>query len=309
LSAAICNWRDGRRAALSIRFDDSHPTHLSTAIPILDEYGFRGTFMVNPGEHPPNSRRRSAFHTQRSEWETVAKTGSHEFANHTLHHQGAENDEEMESQVGEASKAIWRLFPDRSKLLALNLGGGTYWTTTKTLRYYLDKYHLFDVSGSLGMDDVYGNRVAAFRQHLERHLESAGWCRVHYHDIGQGHAASEANFRAALDVAREHEAELWIAGMAEIHKYQTERNQAKLAIANQGPRRVTLELSCSTDPELYDQPLTIEIALPDNWSPEEVAVKPAEAGIVPTPITRSSNAVIRFDVPPITARYTIERAQ
>lgn len=49
LSVMITRWYDGRQAALSIRFDDSHPTHLSKAIPILREYGFRGTFMVNPG--------------------------------------------------------------------------------------------------------------------------------------------------------------------------------------------------------------------------------------------------------------------
>ncbi len=309
LSVAIADWYGGRRAALSIRFDDSHPTHLSKVVPTLDEYGFRGTFMVNPGEHPPNSRRRSAFHTQRSEWEAVARRGNHEFANHTLHHQGAQNDEEMEYQVGEACEAIWRLFPDKSKLLALNLGGGTYWETTRTLRYYLDKYHLFDISGSLGMDDVYGNRVEAFRQHLQRHLDRSGWCRMHYHDIGDDHGASEANFRAALDIAKEHEAELWIAGMADIHKYQTERDQATLAIANRGPRRAAVTLSCSTDAKLYDQDLTIELALPQGWSPEQVTVSPIEPGRVVSPASISDNTAIRCDLPPITATYIVEKTQ
>ena len=305
LSAAIADWHAGRRAALSIRFDDSHPTHLSKAVPTLDEYGFRGTFMVNPGEHPPNSRRRSAFHTHRSEWEAVARSGNHEFANHTLHHQGAQNDREMEYQVAEASQAIWKLFPGNSRLLALNLGGGTYWETTRTLRYYLDKYHLFDISGSMGMDDVYGNRVAAFRQHLERHIERAGWCKMHYHGIGEGHGASEANFRAALDVAKEHQSELWIAGMADIHKYQTERNQAKLTIAGQGPDRAAVTLSCSTDPKLYDQDLTIEISLPKGWSPNQVTVTPTDSDRAVPPISISGNTAVRCNVRPITATYIV----
>jgi hypothetical protein len=151
LRGTISKWYGGRRAALSIRFDDSHPTHLSKAIPILNEYGFRGTFMVNPAGHTANSRRRSAFEDHRLEWEAVARRGRHEFANHTMNHRGAEDDESMEYEIGEAAKAIWKLFPKRSKLAALNLGGGTQWVTTKPLRYYLDKYHLFDASSRIKM--------------------------------------------------------------------------------------------------------------------------------------------------------------
>lgn len=156
MSMTIARWYDGNQAALSIRFDDSHPSHLSKAIPILREYGFRGTFMINPGEREPNSRRRSAFEDHRAEWEAVAKRGDQEFANHSAHHRGAVGDADMEAEIGEAAKTIWRLFPDKSRLTALNLGGGTLWETTRTLRYYLEKYHHFDASqNSLGMDDSY----------------------------------------------------------------------------------------------------------------------------------------------------------
>ena len=39
LAATICRWFDGRQAAVSFRFDDSYPSHILTAIPILREYG------------------------------------------------------------------------------------------------------------------------------------------------------------------------------------------------------------------------------------------------------------------------------
>ena len=310
LSATITPWYDGRRAALSIRFDDSHPTHLSKAIPILREYGFRGTFMVNPGDRPPNSRRRSAFQDHRSEWQACARRGDQEFANHTMHHCGAGDDESMEREIGEASKAIWRLFPDKSRLLALNLGGGTEWKTTRTLRYYLDKHHLFDASAnSTGMDDAYGNRVAAFRRFLEAHIQRGLWYKVHYHYIGEGLSTSEANFRAALDVAKEHEADLWIAGMADIHKYQTERRGAKLSIETGGPRQATLRLTCSTDSELYDQPLTIDLALPQSWSPERVVVRDHRREKIDTrKAVAAEGVVLRFDTAPTDGRYTIEES-
>ncbi len=307
LNATICRWRDGRRAALSIRFDDSHPTHLSKAIPILNTYGFRGTFMVNPGGHSPNNRQRSAFEERRAEWEAVAKRGRHEFANHTMHHRGAKNDEQMEREVGDAAKAIWRLFPQKSKLAALNLGGGTQWVTTRTLQYYLDKYHLFDASSnSTGMDDVYGKRVATFRRLLEAHIDRGLWYKIHYHYIGKNLSSSEANFRAVLNIAKKNEAQLWIAGMADIHKYQTERRSARLAIESDGPSRVSLRLSCTTKPELYDQPLTIEVVLPKSWLANRVMVRNREGKAIATQSKQSNGqTLLYFDVAPRNGLYSV----
>lgn len=308
LKATICNWYDGRQAALSIRFDDSHPTHLSKAIPILNEYGFCGTFMVNPGGHPPNSRVRSAFEDHRSEWEAVASRGKHEFANHTLNHHGAQNDQSMEREVADASTAIWKLCPDKSRLLALNLGGGTQWVTTRPLRYYLDKYHLFDASAnSTGMDDTYGKRVETFRRLLKAHLERGLWYKVHYHYIGEGLSTSEANFRAALDIAKQHQHQLWIAGMGEIHKYQTERRGASLKIAHQSKRLVKLKVSCTTELALYDQPLTMEITLPETWKAGRVVVSnQQDKEIKFRKVVQSDGNVLRFDVRPTDSEYSIE---
>ena len=307
LSLTIARWHDGRQAALSIRFDDSHPSHLSKAIPILREYGFRGTFMINPGEREPNSRRRSAFEDYRAEWEAVAKRGDQEFANHSAHHRGAIGDADMEAEVGDAAKAIWKLSPGKSKLTALNLGGGTLWETTHTLRYYLDKYHQFDASqNSLGMDDSYGNRVDAFRKMLEQHIQRGLWCRIHYHYIGEGLSSSEANFRAALDIARKHEASLWIAGMADIYKYQTERIGAALSRVQSDDRQLSFRLTSLTDPEFYDQPLTIEVAIPQSWPPDRVAVKDEEDKSIAVRVGQArGESMVRFEVVPRNMTYRI----
>jgi len=310
LSATICNWYDGRRAALSFRFDDSHATHLSKAIPILNEYGFRGTFMVNPGGHQLNSRVRSAFEDHRVEWEAVANSGKHELANHTLNHSGALDDKSMELEIGNAAQVIWKLCPGKSKLLALNLGGGTQWETTQPLQYYLDKYHQFDASSnSTGMDDIYGKRVETFQRLLETHIERGLWYKVHYHYIGDGLSSSEAHFRAALDIAKQHQDKLWIAGMGDIYKYQTERRSARLEIENKSKRQIVLKLSCATDPALYDQRLTVEVALPKSWESDRVVVTDKNSKEID--VRRESmpaGVKLRFDVLPIDADYTIEKA-
>ena len=297
--ASICTWYDGRRAALSLRFDDSHPTHLSKVIPYLRQYGFKGTFMINPGN--------SDYLEHKTEWEIVARQGDMEFANHTMHHRGARNDEEMEHEIGDAALYIQSLFPNKSKLIALNLGGGTWWTTTKPLRYYLDKYSLFDaMSGSLSMDDNYGHRVEAFKRHLERNIERGGWCRVHFHSIGKGFSTSEEHFRAILDIVKAHEHKLWIAGVADAYKYLQERRASKLEIVNISQSSVKLKLTCLTDSTLYDQPLTLEVTCPRSWSTEKVRVTDAEGNILPTRrVSTATGVVLRFDVPPVTASYTI----
>lgn len=304
----LAQWHDGRAAALSIRFDDSHPTHLSKVDPILREYGFRGTFMINPGASEPGSRHRSDFAIHRTEWEALARRGDHELANHSAHHRGGFGDEDMEAEIGDAAQVIWSLTPGKSKLMALNLGGGTRWETTRTLRYYLDKYHQFDASeNSTGMDDSYGNRVANFRRLLEQHLQRGLWCRIHYHYIGEGLSSSEANFRAALDIAKEHQSKLWIAGMANIYKYQTERNTSKLTLQKSDANNLTFHFACGSDPALYDQPLTLEVTSTRKALDAcQIKIRNAEGNPLPLRISNNDASVLRFDVPPVEAVYSIQ---
>lgn len=300
--ASICKWYGGRDAALSIRFDDSHPTHLSQAIPILREFGIRTTFMINPGN--PD------FQEHREEWEVCARTGEHEFANHTLHHRGAATEEGIECELGEVSKYIWTLFPQRSKLVALNRGGGTVWVTKKPFSHYLRKYHLFHVSGSLGMDDVYGNRIAAFERHLVSHIQRGGWCKTHFHSIGQGLATSEENFIAEMRLVKKYEPQLWLAGLADIYKYQAERKAAKLALIALSPDCVEVQLSCGTDPGLYDQRLTIQVELPHDWSPARIRVMHEdEEPVIFRVVSGPERNLIRWHVPPVNSRYVLRREQ
>lgn len=301
LSAKICRWFDGKRSALSLRFDDSHPTHLSIVVPLLDKYGFRGTFMINPG--------RSDFQSHRAEWEVVAQKGRHEFANHTMRHRGAASDSELEREIGNASEYIWSLAPDESRLIALNIGGATTITTSHPLQYFLDQYHVFPVWGSLGMDDVYRQRTTAFRRHLENHIERGLWCKTHFHSVGLGLATSAENFIATMEIVEEFSSKIWVTGLANAFKYQEERSFAKISLKALSPEEALIEVTCLTDPALYDHPLTLEVELPEVWNSDDVSIIRDSGSRVqliresPTKIER----VLRFHVPPVTGRYFIHR--
>jgi hypothetical protein len=303
----IANWPQGRVAALSIRFDDSHPTHLSKAIPILREYGFKGTFMVNPGPKEPGSRQSYSFETQHAEWEAVMKQGDMELANHSAHHRGARGDDEMESEIGSAAAAIWKLTPGKSKLMALNLGGGTRWETTRTLRHYLDKYHQFDASsGSLGMDDSYGGRVEAFRKALRNPPPARPVVprALPLHRRGpqqhRGQLPRRARHRqTASGQALDRQA--WQTSTS-IKPNATAR---KSRLVKSDAKSLTFQLDCHTDVKLYDQSLTLEITPAAAWDASKVIVKDDDGQSHPATI---EGTLLRCTVPPREGAYSITSA-
>lgn len=154
------------------------------------------------------------------------------------------------------------------------------------------------------MADAYGNRVQAFRAALARALERGGWLTALFHRIGP--SISEENFRATLEIIREHEKEIWVAGMADAYKYQEERKASALELTRKGPGRLVLQLTCGTDGKLYDQPLTLELTLPKGVDPEAVRIHgPGGKFVNLQPVVDAGEAAVRFNVPPTTADYVI----
>lgn len=112
-------WPNGCRCAISLTFDDGYPSQLKTAVPLLNEYGLRGTFYLNPGGDDWKDRI--------SPWRDVAQSG-HEIGNHSLSHlcscnfsgdpncRGLENVslEEIESDILEAQRRLETVIPGQN---------------------------------------------------------------------------------------------------------------------------------------------------------------------------------------------------
>jgi hypothetical protein len=114
-------------------------------------------------------------------------------------------------------------------------------------------------------------------------------------------------FRAVLDSAKQHAASPWIEGMADIHKYQTERNAAKLALLKSDAKHLSFRLTCTTDPADYDQLLTIELAPPSGWGSNKIRIKGTTGPVIKTCTRNEEGASTpRFDVSPRDAEFVIE---
>jgi hypothetical protein len=298
--ARVCRWFGGKKAALSLRFDDSHVTHADIAIPALDELGLVGTFLVVPGG--------KAYEQRRSVWESPAVAARHELADHTWLHHGARTDAEAEEQIGRPAEEIRRLQPQDS-LVTFEPGGATIWMQRKLFASFDAKYHLYDVNDQAGRgrnvmscSEVYSFfSVEAFRRKLEDVIAKGDWFQPHFHQIDEtGHLRiTPPVFRQVLEVAHEHAADLWQAGISAIHQYEEERDNAAVWVQADGDDALILDLTVATDPRLYTQPLTLEVDLPAGAA---ATVTDAAGKAV---AARKDGSVLRFEVAPVDARYTI----
>jgi hypothetical protein len=131
---------------------------------------------------------------------------------------------------------------------------------------------------------------------------------VHFHSIGAGLATSESNFRAALDLLHGFEDGVWIAGVAQAFKYQAERTAARLELRRDGGDRLILSCSFQTDPNLYDQPLTLRVTLRPGQSLEQLSLI-REGREIPRlqgeTLDEGAPSAL-FDVPPTSSDYMIE---
>jgi hypothetical protein len=298
--ARVCRWYGGKQAALSLRFDDSHPTQIENALPLLNEYGCIGTFLVNPGN--------PGYQQYRSVWEGALVAGGHELGDHTLNHNGALTDRDAELQIGRAAEAIRRADPARTQVLVFLGGGGTQWMQRKPFDFFMAKYHLLRPRGGGGMscrEDV-GWKPSDFVARLDQAIANGEWLQAHFHCVGLGHLPiSVQSFREVLEAARAHRADLWQAGMNSILQYVEERDHSIVWAHAKSDDEVALDLVSEVGPDLYRQPLVLELEVPSRAT--GIVVMDAVGKVIPARVERAGGGkVVRFDAAARDATFVVK---
>ncbi|MDD4193486.1 MAG: glycoside hydrolase family 3 N-terminal domain-containing protein, partial [Mangrovibacterium sp.] len=72
---AFFEWPEGKKMALSLTFDDARLTQIDKGIPLLDQYGVKGTFYVSPNSLLQRTAR----------WRKAVENG-HDIGNHSMVH-------------------------------------------------------------------------------------------------------------------------------------------------------------------------------------------------------------------------------
>ena len=275
LKPHIARWYGNRKAALSLRFDDSLESHVEYVIPKLNEDGIKATFMVSPG--------RTQYRKYKDFWENKVPRMGHHLGNHTMHHRGANSLEEADHEIGEVSRLLWKLYPDQSRLKVFASGGGKKWggmdwelaPPDNEYKKFVEKYFLIDLYD--GKHPAHSTHSRLSVQELCSAVDKATRDGRHlpfmFHGIGtpgimdrlktlyRGYdlVVPRATFEGLLDCVDTKKADLWVAPLLDILKYEAERSGSRLEIVSKGKNKIRLSLSVGTDPELYDHDLTLVI--------------------------------------------------
>ncbi|MDY0083635.1 MAG: polysaccharide deacetylase family protein, partial [Ignavibacteriaceae bacterium] len=84
-SLKFTNYADDRKASFSLTFDDGLHTHSTNVRPLLNQYGFKGTFYVLPPYLAEDNQPLIWRYGRWSDFQAIAADG-HEIGSHTMNH-------------------------------------------------------------------------------------------------------------------------------------------------------------------------------------------------------------------------------
>jgi hypothetical protein len=234
-------WPDGKKAAVSITYDDGWPSQLDLAIPQLEKRGIRGTFFITPGIPFVNERR--------ADWRRVFEN-SHEVANHTWSHPcdklpNFTAEQFAAEQTGIAEQwlndnidydefrtyaficGITKLGPEpgaqeryldlvRKTFLAARAGGGGPTSQGEVLA---DPYLIAAQAATWANNDA-----TKSIQYCEQAISSGGWAILIFHNIVHGPAKTDADtsievHTEILDYLVCKRNEFWIAPFRQVYRH------------------------------------------------------------------------------------------
>lgn len=286
----VATWKDDKRAALILMFDDSCATHVKNVIPELVKRKMVGTFYLNPGS--------GQYAALKNDWEVVIPKLGMEYANHTFTHKGAKDAADLEDELVKCDDAIARTNGGkRPALISFGIPGvkpGAWAVTDQELKDALAKNHLIlrpDVNGRFAF--IHLKSADALFGIAQKAIAAGSADCVAFHGVGGDWLTTDMPmFLGFLDKLETVRDQLWIAGHIAVHTYQTERESAKASVGQIGAKGIHVTLTTAADPTYYSAPLTLVTRVPAEWT--HCSVTQGSSTATGTP----SNGVVRYDAKP-----------
>lgn len=259
----VAKWRHDAKCAVSLYYDDGTDSAFQYVCDALVRRSIPGTFYLVCGKTPEEVSPK----TER--WRKVATEhpGIVVLGDHTWLHGGTTNAAQFAADVARNGALVRELsgLPPTA-LVSFARPGGVKWEITDE-----EEAAVLAAHGELKRPDfgpcIAGperwrmNTAAKALAHVDK-AEADGRCQPFlFHGVGADWfnfpAAEHERLLAELD-RRRAEGRVWPASAVEVQKYAAERDGARLEPAAAGEGAIAAAvLSFSTDPELYDEPLTV----------------------------------------------------
>ncbi len=234
-------WPDGRRAAVSLTFDDARGSQIDVGMPIFDRWGTKASFYVSIH----NMQKRV------DDWKRILADG-HEIANHTASHPCSGNFrfsrhnaledytiERMERELTDANNMIERLVNVRPTTFAYPCGQTWVGRGEQAKSYvplvarhfrvgrgYPDEApshpavcDLARING-IRLDDMTPERALEW---IDQAIAEGSWLAFVGHGVGprgrESHTVSADTLEAVCRLGRERERDVWIATVDRVGAY------------------------------------------------------------------------------------------
>lgn len=274
-ASRVAQWKDDKKAAFLLMFDDSWPSHWQVAVPALVARRMTATFYINPGK--------GEYLKFRDKWEKEIWTNGVVYGVHTMTHQGVKDVENAEYEIGACAKVIEATGSGKTPRLISwgkpGVGPGKWNITAEELNALLKKHHLVDRPPFVNHGVVYHlQKPEQMLALADKAIASGGMEYLIAHGVERGPdinwsyqdfwAWKQEIFFAVLDglAERRDRGDLWIADHISYHQYLTERSSAKVETLRADQRSISLKLTCDADPAFYDYPLTVVTRVPTEWT-------------------------------------------
>jgi len=230
-------WPNGCLGAVSLTFDDGMTSQLKIAVPLLERYGFRGTFYLNPSGDDWLERL--------APWKRVAEAG-HEIGNHTLSHicssnfsldpnnRGTESMslEDIEADIVEAERRLKIAFPIQKRRSFCYPCYEAFVGRGETKRSYVPIVARYFIAGR-GKGEI-ANSPANCDLHylwswpverssgaklvgLAEQVTEGRWGIMTFHGIHEGHLpVADVDLKELLEFLSRNRGRIWVAPVAEV---------------------------------------------------------------------------------------------
>ncbi len=264
----ICKFKDDKKGAVSLTFDDGTRDHLVHALPLLKQYGFKGTFYIIINRVPPQvkePRPLNGFLT----WDELKRflAEGHEIGNHSMTHRcQLTKEKSMEDVRREINDPI----PVFREKLGIEVETFCYpgCANTPEIEKIVKEHHL-DASRWRYACGGPKFTLEQWKQYMEQILVKGEDAAMMIHGIVPGGGWSpfpdRAMFEACLKDLKQREHLLWVDTYANVSRYKLLRDSSTIAIRSATPRRITAELKTSCRKPV-NIPLTIRYTGPETIS-------------------------------------------
>lgn len=298
-SAQTQLWKNGKKAAYTLAFDDARCSHYQLAWPEMEKKGITGTFFINTD---PN--------LNWIPWIYLAKFGN-EIASHTVNHVDLTSlsSEAVEYELKESFEAIWKNAGQIPESFANPFGRTNQFIEEKIKLYYLSARNQYGINSSvLDENDFYYLRaIGAYpsvsqiflRKKLVEVINKNGYLIVSFHSLTEENAYLNETylpikyFQNHLDDVCELSNDLWIAPQKDVVKYIRVRQSSELQV-DVSFDQIKCYLKSNLDKKIFNSAITVQIKPPQNWKNKEV-LKYAKKSI-PFSVFSNVDSVLCFDM-------------